>query len=95
MEFAYRQPARWKKIRDIRPEEDVWVRVAGIVVGSESGFSILDDGTGVARIEGEHSGEIAVLGRVVPDGDSYFISPVATEKIERKLLEKVLSTLDI
>ena len=95
MEFAYRQPARWKKIRDIRPEEDMWVRIAGTAVGSEEGFSIVDDGTGAARVEGELSGDVAVLGRVVPDASGFYISPVSAKNVKRELLEKVLSTLDI
>ncbi len=91
----YRQPARYVRISEISPESDVWVRVAGMVVDSGT-ESLIDDGTGMARVEApllEKGKFYRLVCRVIPDDQGFRLRAVAVHEASPELFSRVMEAL--
>ena len=79
-EFQYRRlPAASRKIIEIKPENDIRVKLIGHVIDKQDGTIVLDDGSGKANITVEQEAydkadigdTIRVFARVIPLEDNY------------------------
>lgn len=85
-----RDPALPKKVEDIKPEEDVRVRLLGTVLSKEDDSLILDDGSGSVEIfldeedlkSIEEKNKIRVLGRVLPTPESFEIQGELVQEMD-------------
>ncbi len=85
-------PAAYRKISEIKPDQDIRVRILGRVIGKGDGMIAIDDGTGRADIVTEEldantNDIVRVFARVLPLENGYELRAELVQKMDKLDLE--------